>query len=560
MKKGKQNMKQEKKLFYKIKREGQNILSNNKKAIFNELNIGVLKLNKADKKIENRLISEGNKFVTNKKERIYALIGIENQKKHLSDKLVTLEIRNEKKVFVPNVKSEILDDLKLKEKHNFAYFLKNPKVLAFASTFLVLEILASSYGIYKSVINNSVSMIGNISTGKTTIESNNGGAFADLGALNAPTKNPLPSSLSLLKVEVICPDASTTKVGPLFSYNVKDDGMVDANTLVKNETTSYIIKENNICSSTEADSFVIDVMKGSVETGYIASTNNSEVSNVKITITSQDQKYVKEYESRLSYLFYTFVSQYHAYVSYSFETSSASNILSEYIEKNTLTIDQEEKVGLIYNLYDYINTVIFNSKSAASLTEFSELVKILISDNKETIKNIISLLEKITSEGYSDGEEQEITNMLFKEYVDSYKLQLFKNRYKVLLNDDTKNNDIDSGEYFTPKKGQPHYDLYDIKMSEEEINLIDNINVLKDSITYFIYNCKIFNNKADLLAYFLDNIEYGFEFDDNKFAPDEGNRDNHNHGGNSQDDWDKEDEDEYYDWFDEYYGDNPFGY
>lgn len=542
-------MKQEKKLFNKIKSEGNKIVPNCKDDIFKEIKAHNIKLDFKDKTFIKQIKRENKDFVKNKKNRIYALIGINKQKLNLVDKLIVLKIKREADKVVPNVKNDVFQELNLSQSNNF--FKKKSTVL-YLSGLTAFAIVISSFGINHIIKNGSIPIISNIKTDVIKPADNDDNGFGDLGTLNAPKENPLPDSMSLLKVEVKCPDASKTKVGPLFSYKVTEQGMVDNNTIVKNETTSYILKADNITSISAADSFVIDIMEGSVKTGYIPSEKNKGISNVKITILSEDIDYIEKYKQRISFLFYSFVSKYHAYVSFDFETIGQETIISKYLNGNSLSDDKQEKVGLIYNIYDYITTSIF-TEDKQNYEYFTNLVKIFIKEDKYTLKSISAFFEQLTSCGYQRSVEKSITTLLFKDFYYSYKLQQFKTKYKELLNDEKQNDSIDNGDYF--ENQIPHNkNLYSIDMPDAEISLINDIDHLYNSIFYFIYDKEYFNSNEEILETYMDYLN---AFND--CVPSEDNKDKHNHHNNDSD-WTDEEQEDYLEWFKGKYGDNPFIY
>lgn len=501
---------------------------------------------KEEKKLFKKIKREGNTFVPNLKADIYVSLGINQMKKELSDYIESETIKSEKDRFIPDVKSRIYHSLNMRQKPSITGFLKKPAVVVSLTSFLVFAIVSGTliYTINKNVSDHSDD--GDDSTSTTVV--------------------PAPIDLTLMKVNIISADSGIGKISPVYQSGIASSGKLDPSNIIKNETADYICKTYSINEdNTYPTEYLEQMLVGSLKENYISCSNSKGVGHINITINTLDSDYFSKIESLLKSTIYNFVSKNYAYLTYSINTEEEySDNVANYLATHELSDEEKQKVAIISNLYDYVFEKVSNNPNfIISTSNFDDWVNEFIVCSLYNLGRVVDKISEICNKGYGPENESNLIGQLVVEFEDAVEAQkkfditqfnqhlvIFKNKLKELVNKNVHGR-IDDESYFD--KYYPlkfNHPLFEFEMSDDEISRIDfrDKAMLERSIAYFI----AYRNSAPNFDIAYDKMFA--EFNMAKYPPNDDYVDHHDHGDGRNHDDDSDWEDDFYDWFDHIYG------
>lgn len=504
---------------------------------------------KEEKKLFKKIKKEGNAFVPNLKNEIYASLGINARKRELSNYIESEKIKSEKEKFVPNVKFRIYRYLDIKQKHSITDFFQKPTTIASLASFLIFAIISGTliYTINKNVFNPSDD--GSDSTSIINI--------------------PAPIDLTLMKVDIVSADSGTGKISPIYQSGIASNGKLDPSNIIKNETANYIsetysISENNVYPT----EYLEKMLEGSLKENYISCSNSKGVGHIDITINTLDSNYFSSIKLLLEETIYDFVSKNYVYMTYSINTEEKySENVADYLANHELNEEEKQKVAIISNLYDYVfDKVANNPNFIISTSDFEDWVDEFIACSLYNLGRVVDKISEICNKGYNPENESNLIGQLVVQFEDTIEgqkgfditkfnghLLTFKNKLKEFVKQNLFD-EIDDESYFNKyyplKFDSP---LFRFEMRDEEIYQLDfrDKTMLEKSIAYFV----AYRNSAPNFDIAYDKMFA--EFNMAEYLPDDDYVDHHDHGDGRDHGDDSNWEDDFYDWFDYIYGSHP---
>ncbi|MFA5283007.1 MAG: hypothetical protein WC366_00540 [Bacilli bacterium] len=499
---------------------------------------------KEEKKLFKKIKKEGNALVPNLKADIFVSLGINQRKKELSNYIESETIKAEKDKFVPDVKSRLYSHLDIKQKHSISSFLRKPVVIGSLASFLVFAIVSGTliYTINKSIYDHS----------------NDGSDSA--------STNPVPIDLALMKVNIISADSGIGKISPVYQSGIASNGKLDPSNIIKNETADYIcatysINEDNVYPTDYLEKMLV----GSLKENYISCSNSKGVGHIDITINTLDSDYFAKIELLLKNIIYNFVLNNYVYLTYSINTEEEySENVANYLANHDLTDEEKQKVSIISNLYEYVFDRVSNDPNPIiNTSNFDDWVNKFIFCSLYNLVRVVDKISAICNKGYSPENESNLIGQLVVEFEDTIerqrgfditqfnqKLLTFKNKLKEFVKKNV-HDKIDDESYFD--KYYPlkfNHPLFEFEMSDDEISQLSHNDkaMLERSIAYFI----AYRNSAPDFDIAYDKMFA--EFNMEKYPPNDDYVDHHNHGDGRNHGDDSYWEDDFYDWFDHIYG------